>query len=103
MNVNRTELVEQLSTKYGYRKDAATQIIDDFCKVVLENLEQGNTVSIYGFGIFDMLERQARSCPNPVTGETCYIPTHWVPRFYPGARMRVAVKKWEDNVSRGLK
>lgn len=102
MNINRPELIRQLSSKYGYNIDSATQIVDGFCKVILDNLEAGNSVSIYGFGVFDCLERKGRTWTNPATDETYTLATHWVPRFYPGTRMRVAVKKWEDNEKRGL-
>lgn len=102
MDIKRNDLIEQLVEKHGYTKKAATSIVDDFVDVVLDNLSEGNTVSIRNFGCFDILERKARSCPNPQTGEKVAIPAHWVPRFYPGNRMRLVVKMWEDNNKRGL-
>lgn len=102
MDIKRNDLIEQLVEKHGYTKKAATSIVDDFVDVVLDNLSEGNTVSIRNFGCFDILERKARSCPNPQTGEKVEIPAHWVPRFYPGSRMRLVVKMWEDNNKRGL-
>jgi len=102
MDIKRNDLIEQLVKKHGYTKKAATSIVDDFVDVVLDNLSEGNTVSIRNFGCFDILERKARSCPNPQTGEKVEIPAHWVPRFYPGNRMRLVVKMWEDNNKRGL-
>lgn len=102
MDIKRNDLIEQLVEKHGYTKKAATSIVDDFVDVVLENLSEGNTVSIRNFGCFDILERKARSCPNPQTGETVEIPAHWIPRFYPGNKMRLVVKMWEDNNKRGL-
>lgn len=103
MDIKRVDLIKQLMDKHGYTKKAATNIVDDFTDIILENLGEGNTVSIHNFGCFDILERKARSCPNPQTGETVKVPAHWIPRFYPGNRMRVAVKLWEDSVKRGLK
>lgn len=102
MDIKRNDLIEQLVAKHHYTKKAATSLVDDFVDIILDNLENGNTVSIRNFGCFDILERQTRSCPNPQTGEKVIIPAHWIPRFYPGNRMRVAVKKWEDNSKRGL-
>ena len=102
MDIKRNDLIEQLVKKHGYTKKAATSIVDDFVDIVLDNLSEGNTVSIRNFGCFDILERKARSCPNPQTGEKVEIPAHWVPRFYPGNRMRLVVKMWEDNNKRGL-
>lgn len=102
MDIKRNDLIEQLVKKHGYTKKAATSIVDDFVDIVLDNLSDGNTVSIRNFGCFDILERKARSCPNPQTGEKVDIPAHWVPRFYPGNKMRLVVKMWEDNTKRGL-
>lgn len=102
MDIKRNDLIEQLVEKHGYTKKAATSIVDDFVDIVLDNLSEGNTVSIRNFGCFDILERKARSCPNPQTGEKVDIPAHWVPRFYPGNRMRLVVKMWEDNNKRKL-
>lgn len=102
MDIKRKELIEQLIDKHKYTKKAAASVVDDFVDIILDNLEAGNTVSLRNFGCFDILERKERSCPNPQTGERIIVPAHWIPRFYPGNRMRLAVKKWEDNVRRGL-
>lgn len=102
MDVKRKDLIQQLINKHGYTKKSATNVVDDFIDIILENLSEGNTVSIRNFGCFDILERKARSCPNPQTGEKIDVPAHWIPRFYPGNKMRLVVKMWEDNQKRGL-
>ena len=102
MNVTRKDLIDQLVEEYRYTKKAATMLVDDFIDIIINNYESGNTVSISGFGTFDMAKRAARSCPNPKTGKQMNIPEHWVPKFIPGRRMRIAIKKWEDSVNRGL-
>ena len=102
MKVKRADLIQQLAEGYGYSKKAATEVVDDFTDVVIKNLEEGNIVLLRNFGCFDILKREQRSCPNPISGEKVVIPAHYIPRFYPSNRMRIAVKKWEDNVKRGL-
>ncbi len=102
MNVYKKDFVNQLMEKYHYTKSSATSLVDDFLNVVEDNMEKGNAIFFYGFGCFDMIERRARSTVNPQTKERCPVPAHWVPRFYPGRRLRRAVKKWEDNEKRGL-
>lgn len=97
------DLIQQLVDKHGYTKKAATSVIDDFTDIVLDNLRDGNAVSIYGFGCFDILERKARTFPSVQTGETMTAPTHWIPRFYPWTKMKTVVKLWEDDTKRGLK
>ena len=96
MDIKRADLIQQLVDKHHYTKKAATSIVDDFCQIILDNLRNGNTVSIHDFGCFDILERKQRSCPNPQTGERVIVPSHWIPRFYPFKKMRLAVKIWED-------
>lgn len=102
MKIKRADLIQQLAENYGYSKKAATQVVDDFTNIIIDNLEGGNIVLLRNFGCFDILKREQRSCPNPISGEKIVIPAHYIPRFYPSNRMRVAVKKWEDNVKRGL-
>ena len=102
MNITKAEFIQQLVDKHRYTKKSAASLVEDFCNTVLENLEAGNTVSIRGFGCFDMVERAERSCCRPKTDEQFVVPAHWVPRFYPGETMKRAVKKWADNVKRGL-
>lgn len=102
MDIKRNDLIQQLVDRHGYTKKAATMLVDDFVDIILENLGDGNAVSIRNFGCFDILERKERSCPNPQTGERVVVPAHWVPRFYPGNKMKLAVKMWEDNTKRGL-
>ena len=101
--IKRVDLIQQLVDKHGYTKKAATSIVDDFTDIILYNLGNGDTVSIHNFGCFDILERKARSCPNPQTGEKVDVPAHWIPRFYPGNKMRLVVKLWEDSTKRGLR
>ena len=102
MKIKRADLIHQLADEYGYTKKKAANIVDDFTSLIINNLEQGNSVLVRNLGCFDLLVRKERSCPNPVTGEKVIIPEHYIPRFYPSNRMRIAVKKWEDNVKRGL-
>lgn len=102
MEIKRADLIEQLVAKHRYTKTAAASVVDDFVDIVIENLRNGNSVSLYGFGKFDRLIRKSRSCPNPQTGETVEIPDHFIPRFYPGTKLKLAVKMWEDDTRRGL-
>ena len=103
MDIKRVDLIQQLLDKLGYTKKAAKSIIDYFNNIILYNLGKKYTVSIHNFGCFDILARKARSCPNPQTGEKVDVPAHWIPRFYPGNKMRLAVKLWEDSTKRGLR
>lgn len=98
--INRSDLVQQLADKYGYTKKSALTLVDDFTQIILDNIREGNEISIFGFGCFTAIERKERSCPNPRTGEKCVIPAHYIPKFYPYKNMRLAVKIAEDKMKR---
>ena len=102
MEINRSDLIKQMMERFGYTRASATALIDDFTTAIIENMEAGNRISIYGFGVFDVKKLVDRQCPDPVHGELYMIPSHYTPRFYPGRRLKVAVKKWEDEMNRGI-
>ena len=101
MNIGKKELVDQLKEKYGYTKKDASDVISDVCETIIENLKVGNTVSIYGFGCFDIVERAGRRCVTP-QGDEVFVPAFWSPRFYPGDTMKRAVREWDDSHKRGM-
>ncbi|NNE04824.1 MAG: HU family DNA-binding protein, partial [Xanthomonadales bacterium] len=54
-------------------------------------LQQGNTVSLVGFGTFTVRHRAARSGRNPRTGETIQIKASNNPAFKAGKALKDAV------------
>ena len=95
MDVNRTMLIRQLAKNNGYTIKESTRFVDSFIDLILSNIQDGNSVSIYGFGCFDLLKRKAQVCPSRRLGKMIDVPAHYMPRFYPGVRMNNAVKAWE--------
>ncbi len=103
MNITQADFVQQLIQKHNYTKGSAEVLVKDFWNLIVDNLEEGNSVSFYGYGCFDMVMRAARSCPNPSNREErCDIPAHWTPKFYAGERLKNAVAIMEDNERRGV-
>lgn len=101
MVVNRSDLINQLAEKYNYTKKAAAMLIDDFANIIVDNLREGNTVSIYNFGTFAPHERKARSTISMLNNERIEIPAHYVPKFTAFKAVKDAVKEWEEIYKRG--
>ena len=98
MELGKMKLVDRLISKHNYTKGSAKALIEDFCDIIIDCLEEGHTVKLDNFGKFTLLERKARKCPHPINrGEVCEIPAHWIPRFYASQNMYRAVKLYEDN------
>ena len=61
MKIKRADLIQQLADEYGYTKKKAANIVDDFTSLIINNLEQGNSVLVRNLGCFDLLVRKERS------------------------------------------
>ena len=56
-------------------------------------LEKGDSVSLKGFGTFEVRSRSERTGRNPRTGETLVIPASKVPAFKVSSALKKAVNK----------
>ncbi|SCX58753.1 DNA-binding protein HU-beta [Nitrosospira sp. Nsp1] len=62
-----------------------------FTDIIAEVLQKGDSLSLLGFGTFEVRSRAARICRNPKTGEELKITAAKVPAFKPGAALKAAV------------
>jgi DNA-binding protein HU-beta len=88
--MNKTELIEVLSTRLGDRK-SATAALDAFVTEVQNAVTKGDKVSITGFGVFEKRDRAARTARNPRTGETVKVKKTSAPAFRPGTGFKELV------------
>mgnify|MGYP002513245929 CR=1 FL=1 len=61
--------------------------------VMTQELQDGNTIAIQGFGTFEVTERAAREGRNPRTKEIINIPASTVPVFKAGKEFKDRVNK----------
>ncbi|HCI52558.1 MAG TPA: integration host factor subunit alpha [Gallionella sp.] len=91
--MNRKELIDALANKTGSTKIVAEQNIAALIEVIGETLASGDSISLVGFGTFEVRERAARTGRNPKTGAELKIAASKVPAFKPGATLKSAVNK----------
>ena len=72
-------------------KKAAEDALAAFINGVKESLGKGESVSLVGFGTFNVSERSARKGRNPQTGAEIDIPARKVPTFKAGKGLKEAV------------
>lgn len=89
--MNKTELIEQISAKTDLSKADAGRALDAFIDTVKTTLKKKDSVTLVGFGTFDVTERAARKGRNPRTGEEIKIKKARVPKFRPGKALKDAV------------
>ena len=89
--MNKGDLVNEVSKVVKTKKDAQT-VVDCVLSSISRALENGDSVSLVGFGTFKVAERKARKGRNPQTGEEIDIPASKVPKFVAGKALKEAVK-----------
>jgi DNA-binding protein HU-beta len=93
--MNKSELIDALSSKANITKASAGKVLDVLLEEVMTTVAQGDAVSLIGFGTFKQSDRAAREGKNPKTGEKILIPAATVPKFTAGSvfKDRVSGKK----------
>jgi DNA-binding protein HU-beta len=89
--VNKKELVTLMATRTGSSKADIERAVEVLIHVISDALEKGESVSLPGFGTFEVRERAARTGRNPKTGEELKIAAAKVPAFRPGSPLKAAV------------
>ena len=89
--MNKTELIEAISTRSGLDRNMSSQALDAVLDSIADTLRLGDSVSIDGFGTFSVTYRAARTGRNPRTGQATQIEASYVPRFKAGKKLKGAV------------
>ena len=89
--MNKTELIEHIAKSADISKAAAARSLDAVIDAVTTSLKNNDSVTLVGFGTFEVGERAARSGRNPRTGEVIKIKSAKVPKFRAGKLLKDAV------------
>jgi DNA-binding protein HU-beta len=85
--MNKAELINQVATSTGMSKTDATKAVTSVIESIQTSLQNGEKVTLMGFGTFETTERQARKGRNPRTGVELMIPAKKVAKFKAGAKL----------------
>ena len=89
--MNKTELIEHITHNADLSKMGAARALEATLSAVRQTLKKGGTVSLVGFGTFEVSKRAARTGRNPRTGEQLRIKARKVPKFTPGKALKEAL------------
>ena len=89
--MNKAELVDAVATESGLTKSDASGAVESVFNTIGNQLRQGNSVSVVGFGQFSITDRAARTGRNPRTGEEIAIAASRAPKFKAGKQLKDAV------------
>ena len=89
--MNRAELNDAIRDRLGIDKKSAENAVDAVLDTIQRAVARGEKVALTGFGVFEKVERAARTGRNPRTGETVKVKKTSVPKFRPGSQFKGVV------------
>ncbi|MGK2951359.1 MAG: HU family DNA-binding protein [Thiobacillus sp.] len=89
--MNRKELVDALAAKTESTKADAERAVAGLIDIISGTLKKGESLTLVGFGTFEVRKRAARTGRNPKTGEELKIKAAKVPAFKAGATLKAVV------------
>ena len=90
--MNKTDLIDDVSDSADLTKADAARAVDAVIGSITKAWKKGDSVTVVGFGTFQVRERAARSGRNPRTGATIKIKASKTPKFKPGQAFKEAIK-----------
>ena len=89
--MNKSELIEHIAADADISKAAAARVLESAIDSITSALKKGDSVSLVGFGTFEVSKRAERSGRNPSTGAAITIKAASVPKFRPGKALKDAL------------
>lgn len=72
---------------------AAEEVVDKLSAVITESVTAGEEIPLGDVGKFAVVERSARKCRNPKTGETVEVPAKKTVKFKPTSALKNKLNK----------
>ena len=85
--MNKSDLVESIANGASISKVAAERGLNNMLKTISTAMEEGERVTLVGFGSFSIVDRAPRLGRNPKTGELVRIPSRKAIKFNPGKQL----------------
>jgi DNA-binding protein HU-beta len=89
--VNKTDMIDHIAKQADISKAAAGRALDAVVGGIKTSLKRGGSVTLVGFGTFNVGKRAARTGRNPRTGASIKIKAAKVPKFRPGKALKDAL------------
>ena len=90
--MNNKEFISELSKRTSYTNKDTTQLVSSVLNVMTQELQEGKSVAIQGFGTFDVKKKLERISVNPVTHQRMLIPPKLVLSYKPSVTLKEKFK-----------
>jgi integration host factor subunit alpha len=93
--LTRADLTEAVHQEIGLTRQDCSGLVERTLDLVAEALQQGQTVKLSGFGVFQVRDKRARMGRNPKTGKPAAIDPRRVISFRASQVMKARVEAAE--------
>ncbi len=90
--MKKIELVERIAADCDISKVVAQKALNSVIANITKALQEGDDVTLVGFGSFYVADRAARQGRNPRTNVAIRIPATRVPKFKAGKLLKDSIK-----------
>ena len=90
--MNNKEFISELSRRLGYSNKDTSRMVSSLLSVMTQELQDGNTIAIQGFGTFEVKKKLERVSFNPVTQQRLLIPPKLVLTYKPSISLKEKFK-----------
>ncbi|MFV0545314.1 MAG: HU family DNA-binding protein [Bacteroides sp.] len=86
--MNNKEFTSELSNRLGYTVKDTSELISSLLSGMVQGFQEGNSVSIQGFGSFEVKKKSERISVNPVSKKRLLIPPKLVLSYRPSPLLK---------------
>ena len=86
--MNNKEFTSELSRRLGYTLKDTSELVTSLLSDMTRQLEEGNMISIQGFGTFEVKKKAERISVNPTTKQRMLVPPKQVLTYKPSTLLK---------------
>lgn len=87
------EFITELAERNGITVKEAQQLVDCLTETMADTLDEGDTITIQGFGNYEVKKKMERIIINPTTKQRQLIPPKLAVAFKPSNVLKEKIKK----------
>lgn len=86
--MNNKDFISELSRRLGYTIKDTSELVSSLLSGMTQELQEGNVVTIQGFGTFEVKKKAERITVNPTTKQRMLVPPKLVLTYRPSAQLK---------------
>ena len=90
--MNNKEFIAELADKLGYSAKDTTDLVNSTISIIVDYLQNEESVSIQNFGIFEVKKKMERVSINPITKQRFLVPPKLALAFKPSMKLKGKIK-----------